>query len=390
MTDDGAKPLGMAFFDGAGGRWAVEPGPRQARWGHLAVALSPGDILVCSGEDFEDGQEWDDLRMQELAGSTEIFDVRASAWQPVPRVPGIARPDELIGLGDGGAMALGIAHDGDRLTAPVVSAVFDRSSRSWRGPMPLRAHRHGYSATVVGGGDVVVAGGSPSVPASLPRAAESPAVVERWDRATNAWRPAAPMGQPRIQHVAVTLATGELLVIGGHLPGGAREALSSCEIYDPQRDSWRATAPLHVPRWGHLATRLADGRVLVVTGGYVGLGCDDGRHLPELYDPASERWTLLDEPFCRRAGALAALGDGGAIYYGGRRSLGPTAMQFATDPVTGELAGMRVFDVSGPEARELAEDELRERAQVEAAGPTAWRFSGHTGGWTALPEIPWA
>lgn len=46
----------------------------------------------------------------------------------------------------------------------------------------------------------------------------------------------------------------------------AGEALADCEIYNPNTDTWTATGKMGLARYGHNATLLSDGRVLVVGG----------------------------------------------------------------------------------------------------------------------------
>lgn len=91
------------------------------------------------------------------------------------------------------------------------------------------------------------------------------ASAERFDPATRAFLPVAPMGAARQLHTATTLPDGTVLLAGG-LDG---DDLDSAEIYDPATGAFRATGSMAQPRESHTATRLADGTVLVV-GGYQG------------------------------------------------------------------------------------------------------------------------
>ena len=43
-------------------------------------------------------------------------------------------------------------------------------------------------------------------------------------------------------------------------------ALDTAEVYDPDTDTWTQTSPLEVARYAHTATKLSDGRVVVVGG----------------------------------------------------------------------------------------------------------------------------
>src|SRR5207247_2277436 len=77
------------------------------------------------------------------------------------------------------------------------------------------------------------------------------------------WTPTGSMGAPRANHTATRLADGRVLVVGGSTSSAI---LASAEIYDPASGTWTATNRMSRGRVGHTATGLADGRVLVAGG----------------------------------------------------------------------------------------------------------------------------
>lgn len=98
------------------------------------------------------------------------------------------------------------------------------------------------------------------------------------------------MSGMRWGHSATPLQDGRVLIAGGHEPPG--QVLGSAECYDPRTRGFVAAGSLRKARGGHCATRLASGQVLI-TGGVD----DQGNPLAsaELFDPTSGQFTLLPQ-----------------------------------------------------------------------------------------------
>jgi uncharacterized protein (TIGR03437 family) len=91
------------------------------------------------------------------------------------------------------------------------------------------------------------------------------------------------------------LHSGKVIAVGVTSPIGNQP--SKVEIYDPFTDTWRETAPLNSPRIGHTAILLFDGRLLVVGGtrNEPGVSTPLPAGPPEVFDPATEKWTVIPE-----------------------------------------------------------------------------------------------
>src|SRR6185436_15426430 len=115
--------------------------------------------------------------------------------------------------------------------------------------------------------------------------------AEIYDPATGAWTLTSPMSKDRPHNVAVLLADGRVLVLGGEVapwtPQNWFNYDATGEVFDPRANSWKATTSLPEPRAGFTATALPTGEVLVV-GGYD--QTDNSLATAELYDPATEQW----------------------------------------------------------------------------------------------------
>ncbi len=93
-----------------------------------------------------------------------------------------------------------------------------------------------------------------------------------------------PMVTPRYGHTATLLPNGKVLVAGGQTAG---PITNLCELYDPATGSWTNTGPMITARNAHAATLLPNGKVLVMGGKTPG----PTTNLCELYDPATGTWT---------------------------------------------------------------------------------------------------
>src|SRR5438046_7802842 len=90
-----------------------------------------------------------------------------------------------------------------------------------------------------------------------------------------------PLVVPRIGHAATALSDGRVLITGGRDNAGNIVAVS--EIFDPETQTSTASATLTTARVDHTATRLADGRVLVAGG----TGDIGPLSSAEIFDPAN-------------------------------------------------------------------------------------------------------
>lgn len=185
------------------------------------------------------------------------------------------------------------------------------------------------------------------------------------------WQEAESPHLPRAGHTATLLLDGRVLVAGGDGDGGA-----SAEIYDPATGHWTLAAPLALSRAGHTATLLPDGRVLVLGGHqtYVAPAWLPGAMAPtdarvlnddtgEIYDPVAGTWTTIPGPITPRGSFSAtALADGRVLVVGGidddDNALGSAEIY---DPVTGRWA----------QTGSLPRTSIHE-------GPSPWTRWGHT------------
>ena len=118
---------------------------------------------------------------------------------------------------------------------------------------------------------------------------------------------------PRFGHTATLLSNGKVLVVRR---SGGGDYLTSSEIYDPATGVWTTTGSLNTSRINHTTTLLPDGKVLVAGGlnNYVTV-------IPlssvELYDPSTGIWTVTNSLNLARNGHTATLLPNGQILVAG-------------------------------------------------------------------------
>ncbi len=154
--------------------------------------------------------------------------------------------------------------------------------------------------------------------------------------------PTGSLATGRYGHTATLLANGKVLVAGGN-SGSA--SVASAEIYDPATGQFTATGSMASPRQGHAAVALASGKVLVAGGCIAGTGdCTSYLATAEIYDPATGAFTATGSLSGARTDfASAPLPDGRVLVAGGFRREAGTSVFLASaelfDPAAAGGAG---------------------------------------------------
>jgi N-acetylneuraminic acid mutarotase len=249
-------------------------------------------------------------------------------------------------LGNGQVLVAGGADlqgtGGGAISAVAAADLFDPSTNLWSASAPMSTARQQHTATVLQSGEMLVTGGTSGVFSWL----ESNSVfssAELYNSATNSWNSVGSMSTARYQHTASLLGNGEVLVAGGNDINGTCSCttfVSSADLYNPATNIFTATGTLNVARYAHTATVLQDGTVLVV-GGFGGptstLQSGGGvLASAEIYNPAAGTWTVTSSMTTARMSHTASLLPSGEVLVsGGTTGSATTATAEVFNPGTG-------------------------------------------------------
>jgi hypothetical protein len=217
---------------------------QQPRFRHAAVALADGRVLVVGGRNRPTVELWDPA-----TSTFRLLAARLSHVREYPTATLLADGRVLIAGGDTVATSYVFAELFDPRTetlTPVVS--------------PIGQRRYFHSAHRLRDGRVLLAGGEVRDPVTdevTPLAS-----VVAFDPATNTLSVLRDLEAARTLAAAVSLPDDEVLLFGGQT--AAEQPAASAVAY--RAGATRALAAMPQGRAFHTATRMGDGRVLIVGG----------------------------------------------------------------------------------------------------------------------------
>jgi hypothetical protein len=154
--------------------------------------------------------------------------------------------------------------------------VFDPTTGKFTQTGRMTTVRAYHTATLLADGRVLITGGRTGKPGCCGYPLDS---AELYDPRTGVFTPTGSMLDSKADQTATLLADGRVLVAGGLWIG------DEAETYDPKTGKFTRTGPMNTDRRGHNATLLADGRVLVVGGWNSEATSNDTAKSAELFQP---------------------------------------------------------------------------------------------------------
>ena len=165
--------------------------------------------------------------------------------------------------------------------------VFDLSRNMFLAIGSMAERRANHTATFLNDGTVLITGGEI-------RIGEVHATAELYFPASGVFTAATSMKHGRSEHTATLLNDGRVLVTGGKAydQDGFLDPLRSGEVYDPIARTWTPVGnEMSTWRYGHRATLLPSGEVMITGGGFY-----EDHETANIYDPVHNIFNVVAKP----------------------------------------------------------------------------------------------
>jgi N-acetylneuraminic acid mutarotase len=285
--------------------WVITASMPYMRYGHTATLLNDSKVLVAGGSYYEPVEGVTYYRQ------CALYDPVAHVWNSTASLQIERANHRSVLLSDGRVLVCGGTSEIEGVRTELPSCeIYDPVSGTWSTAQDMLKPRTGHTATLMQNGRVLVTGGYNGDDGYLPD-------CEVYNPETNMWLYTGFLNHARWAHGAARFDDGTVLIIGGYLEDDEYESeiLSSCEIYDPDTGTCTLIEQeMSAGRSGPVVTTLSDGRIAVF-GGYAGSGYNN--QSCEIFDPESQSWTLHDDTIRERAGFSATLLPNGEVLIAG-------------------------------------------------------------------------
>ena len=179
--------------------------------------------------------------------------------------------------------------------------------------------REGHTSTLLNDGRVLITGGAVGNFSGCPGVGGQVNTAEIYDPQSGTFSPTGSMAVARVNHSAIRLDDGRVLVVGGWT-NCRITATNLAEIYNPTTGMFSSTGSMSIARGDNPPIiKLSDGKVLVLGGTFEG-GFGTATSQVDLYDPTAGTFTVVGNlALSRRDHGAVALQDGRILLFGGLR-----------------------------------------------------------------------
>jgi hypothetical protein len=208
---------------GGSGTFSITGSMNFPRFGHQAVPLGTGQVLVVGG----------------VAGNTnlntaELYNPVAGKWTLTGSTAVLHQRGTLTRLSNGDVLLAGGDPEAGGFNNPCTTAaeLFNPMTGNWTTTGSMTSARCYHTATLLPTGQVLVTGGSTS------SNGDSLASAELYNPATATWQATRSLHVSRLGAAAELLGSGKVLVASGEeFVNGTATRLTSAEIFDPSQGS---------------------------------------------------------------------------------------------------------------------------------------------------------
>lgn len=285
----GTTPSVEIYDATTGSSKEIEP-LAQGRFRHTATQLPDGRVIVAGGCESRDIEAWDPV--------TQSASVMGQLQQARYSHTATRFPDGRI-LIAGGYVLL------PKHKYLFTTEWLDPSTGTTTAGPAL--HADGHAAALVPGGSLLVFG---------------PSGVDELQPGASAFElVTAPIGRGFL--TATVLPTGKILLTGGQ-PLHSTAPSAMADLFDPVQRTLQHLPDMSSARVGHSATRLEDGRVVIVGGSASAFDPTQQRATLEIFDAGTAAFSRLDAPTDFRSNRTAKLLPSGKVLLAGGTSTGTT------------------------------------------------------------------
>jgi hypothetical protein len=267
------------LFDYASGSFTSTSSLNAARFFPTATLLADGQVLIAGGE-LSSGP----------VSSAELFDPSTATFTLLSSTMSVPRYRHTATLlPNGKVLIAGGDTSIDGTGATDAAELFDPATQTFTQLSPMTLRRWSHTATLLQNGKVLITGGLATSDYQVTNTAEL------FDPATGTFTATGAMGSARDFHTATLLRDGKVLVAGGFNPTSG--GLNTADLFDPASGTFISLPKtMTTKRYYHSATLLPDGTVFIAGGGGSAPPVFSGSALTntaELFDPASGTFTQV-------------------------------------------------------------------------------------------------